>query len=85
MEMKFCQSCGMPMQEEKQYGTEADASKSTEYCVYCYRNGAFTANITMDEMIEVCIPHMVETGQWDEDGARKQMQAFFPQLKRWKK
>ena len=26
MEMKFCQSCGMPLQAEDQWGTNADGS-----------------------------------------------------------
>ena len=31
MELKICQSCGMPMQEE-QYGTETDGSRNDTYC-----------------------------------------------------
>ena len=42
-EMKFCQSCGMPMQTAGDFGTEADGGASVDYCVYCYKNGAFTA------------------------------------------
>jgi len=82
----FCQSCGMPMTEEKMFGTEADGSKNQDYCIYCYENGAFTApNITMDEMIELCIPHVVEAGVCPDDAsARKMMQGFFPTLKRWR-
>ena len=33
-ELKICQSCGMPMQEE-QYGTNRDGSKNHTYCCYC--------------------------------------------------
>ena len=38
-----------------QLGTEADGTKSREYCNYCYENGAFTANCTMEEMIDFCV------------------------------
>ena len=38
-EMKFCQSCGMPLSEEV-LGTNADGSKNEEYCIYCYKDGA---------------------------------------------
>ena len=33
MEMKICQSCGMPMKEE-QYGTNGDGSVNDNYCCY---------------------------------------------------
>ncbi|MBR6920026.1 MAG: zinc ribbon domain-containing protein, partial [Bacteroidales bacterium] len=51
MEQKFCQSCGMPLTEEM-LGTNADGSKNGDYCSYCYKDGAFTNDCTMDEMIE---------------------------------
>ena len=30
--MKFCQSCGMPLQVEDQWVTNADGSLKEEYC-----------------------------------------------------
>lgn len=83
---QFCQSCGMPMQgAEDQFGTEADGSVSKDYCNYCYENGAFTFHGTMEEMIDICIPPMVEAnpGMTNEQ-ARKIMEQFLPSLKRWK-
>ena len=50
MEQKFCQSCGMPLNPEV-LGTEKDGSKNEEYCTYCYADGHFTVECTMDEMI----------------------------------
>ena len=38
--MKFCQSCGMPLTPEI-LGTNADGSKNEEYCINCYKDGAF--------------------------------------------
>ena len=86
MEEKYCQSCGMPMgATDEMYGTNADGSKSEDYCKYCLENGAFTVDCTMDEMIEFCAPHMAsaESGM-SEDEARKMMKESFPTLKRWK-
>lgn len=37
----FCQSCTMPIDNAADRGTEKDGSNSTEYCKYCYQNGAF--------------------------------------------
>ncbi|WNY25428.1 zinc ribbon domain-containing protein [Methanolapillus millepedarum] len=85
MEEKYCQSCGMPMgKTDELYGTEKSGSKSKDYCLYCYESGQFTANVSMDEMIEICVPHMAnaDSGMTAEE-ARKMMQQFFPMLKRW--
>lgn len=86
MEQKFCQSCGMPMNNEELYGTEADTSKSADYCKYCYERGSFTFDGGMEEMIEICVPNMVEGNPgMTKDKARTMMRQFFPMLKRWKK
>ena len=52
MEQKFCQSCGMPLNPEV-LGTEKDGSKNEEYCTYCYADGHFTVECTMDEMLSL--------------------------------
>ena len=39
-EVKFCQSCGMPLTDEV-LGTNADGSKNEDYCMYCYKDGKF--------------------------------------------
>lgn len=86
MEVKFCQSCGMPMgTTDELYGTEANGTKSPLYCTYCYQNGDFTFQGTMDEMIEICVPHMIESsGEMTEDSAREMLRMFLPNLNRWK-
>ena len=55
MEQKFCQSCGMPLTNEV-LGTNADGSKNEEYCMYCYKDGKFLQDCTMDEMMY--FPHL---------------------------
>lgn len=86
MEERYCQSCGMPMgTTDEFYGTEADGLKSGDYCSYCYQNGAFTANCTMQEMIDFCVRPMVENVPgMTETGARAIMAEQFPNLKRWR-
>jgi len=83
---EFCQSCGMPMPIEMR-GNNADGSKNEDYCRYCFPNGAFNSpNETLEEMIESCIPFVVEAGTCpDADSARKMLQEHLPMLKRWKK
>lgn len=86
MEEAYCQSCGLPMgATDEMYGTESDGSKSSDYCKYCYENGQFTTDVTMDEMIETCAAHMAAANaDMREDEARKIMKEWFPTLKRWK-
>ena len=83
-----CQSCGMPMTEESHFGENIDGSKNEDFCCHCYPRGAFeNPSETMEELIEGCIPFIVEDGihAADEDGARALLTEFLPTLKRWKK
>ena len=56
----------MPLTDEV-LGTNADGSKSEEYCIYCYKDGAFTGDFTMEEMADFCAQFVDEfnknTGQ----------------------
>ena len=88
-EMKFCQSCGMPLTEEL-LGTNADGSKNEDYCIYCYKDGKFTMDCTMDQMIEQCAQFVDEVNKNLPKPITKeeyiaQMKMYFPQLKRWRK
>lgn len=60
----FCQSCGMPMKQDPNGGgTNADGSKNSLYCSYCYQNGAFTqASISTAELQTFCIEKLKEHG-----------------------
>ncbi|MBQ2832031.1 MAG: zinc ribbon domain-containing protein [Methanobrevibacter sp.] len=82
--MKFCQSCAMPMADDD-FGSQKDGSKSEDYCKYCYQNGEFTSDITMQEMIDFCVPKTAEATGMSEDEARKMSEEMFPKLKRWMK
>lgn len=85
-DMKFCQSCGMPLGPDTAHGTEADGSPSADYCAYCYKEGAFVGEMTMEEMIDFCAPMMAQSNPgMTQDQAKAQMFQFFPMLKRWKK
>ena len=39
MKNKICQSCGMPIADDKLLGTNKDGSINKDYCKYCYQNG----------------------------------------------
>ena len=85
-EMTFCQSCGMPLADPGLFGTNADGTPNTEYCLYCYKDGDFTADLTMDEMIETCVPLMVQAHpELSAQKAHEMMRQVLPKLKRWRK
>ena len=70
-------------------GTNADGSLSDEYCTYCYAEGEFVSEMTMDEMIDHCLQFLDEfnrdTGRnLDIDEARAEMKVAFKEYKRWK-
>ncbi len=79
-----CQSCAMMMGQED-YGKNADGSVNKEYCKYCFPNGAFGKDETMEEMIESCIPFWIDEECKTAEDARNKMRHIFPNLKRWKK
>lgn len=85
----YCQSCGMLMQTSDLFGTDKDGSLNREYCCYCYKEGEFVQDCTMDEMIEHCVKYLDEFNkgcdtQFSKEEAIAQMKEFFPMLKRWK-
>ena len=89
MEQKFCQSCGMPLTEEL-LGINADGSKNEEYCIYCYKDGKFLQDCTMDEMIEHCAQFVNEVNKGQPHPITReeyigQMKMYFPHLRRWRK
>lgn len=83
---RFCQSCGMPMGDTNEfYGLETNGQKSEDYCKYCYENGSFKYDCTIDEMIEICTPHVVEGNEgMSKEQAYNMLKQFLPSLKRWK-
>lgn len=86
----ICQSCGMPMTVAEEFGTNVDQSQNTEYCVHCFQNGAFTRDVTMEEMMETNLKYIDEwnrsTGNnMTVDEARPVLREFLSSLKRWEK
>lgn len=75
----ICQCCGMPLEDDI-LGRETDGTLNEDYCKWCYDEGAFLTDCTMEEMIDLCLPHM----QGDKQAARTYLESVLPTLKRWK-
>ena len=87
---QFCQSCGMPLTSDSDCGTNADGSINHDYCRYCYQEGKFLQDCTMDEMIEHCAQFIDEVNKqmpqpMTKEEYKQMMRGFFPMLKRWRK
>lgn len=82
MENNICQSCGMPLYKPEMLGTNDQGMPIEDYCMYCYKDGQFTSDVTMDEMIKLCAKYVQSQGG-KTDEYIKSMQIQFPLLKRW--
>ena len=78
----ICQCCGMPLEDEI-IGRNSDGTLNEDYCKWCYADGNYTYS-DMDDLIDVCIPHMVKEG-FSEEQARAYMKEMLPKLDYWKK
>ena len=78
----ICQCCGMPLEDEI-IGTDKDGSLNEDYCKWCYADGQYTYS-DMDELIEVCVKHMVKE-DFSEEQARAFLKQTLPQLDYWKR
>jgi transcriptional regulator with XRE-family HTH domain len=78
----ICQCCGMPL-DDTIIGRNPDGSLNDDYCQWCYADGTYTYS-DMDDLIRICIPHMVEQG-FTEEQARAHMKQILPTLDYWKR
>ena len=86
---QFCQSCGMPLTRVEDCGTNADGRTNFDYCQYCYKDGHFLQDLTMDQMIDHCAQFVDEVNKnmpnpMTKDEYKQMMYGFFPMLKRWR-
>jgi len=80
----ICQSCGMPMQKDEDFGTNADGSKNEEYCHFCYKDGKFAEpDITMEQKIDKVVGIATLQMNMPEAQAREMANNIIPKLKRW--
>ena len=81
-EKLICQSCSMPLEEKAHIGTNSDGSPNNDYCAFCFKDGAFTNNMTLEEMIADSVNYAEMAGMTKED-MLKHASEILPTLKRW--
>lgn len=80
---QICQSCAMLMNSDD-HGTNADGSLNEDYCKYCFSDGQFKKNETMEQSIEQDLRFWIDENCKTPEEARQKMRQIFPTLKRWK-
>jgi len=91
LERRYCQSCGMPLDLTKiEYlGTNADQSPSHEFCYYCLKDGKYTVDYTMEQMVDIWVKY-TDKYNWYTNTAyqprelRTLLMKRLPTLNRWK-
>ena len=88
MKKQFCQSCAMPMDKPETFGSNKDGSANSEFCVYCFKDGEYTApDITMNEMLEIGLKGIdknTEMNSFMKFLIKKIYPSQLKKLKRWK-
>ncbi|MFA5480494.1 MAG: zinc ribbon domain-containing protein [Candidatus Muiribacteriota bacterium] len=80
----ICQSCSLPISDEKMRGTNLDGSLSDEYCTLCYFRGSFREpEIEMSEVIDAVAHIVANMRDFDIKKARLITGMTLPRLKRW--
>lgn len=75
----------MPLARDEDAGTEADGSKSVEYCIHCYRDGAFVEpGLTKEEAIERYAPMMATHLGMPQEEAKEMVRNYLSTLPRWR-
>ena len=73
----ICQCCGMPLEDEI-IGRNQDGTLNENYCKWCYADGTYTYS-DMDELIDVCVKHMVSDQFTGESLTVEQARAYLKQ------
>lgn len=80
--LKECQSCGSSF-GDRTAGSNADRTKSIEYCKRCYQDGSFTEpDISLEQMIKKVDGKL--KAWWIPSFLRRIRLRRIPKLKRWK-
>lgn len=87
----YCQSCGMPLRFDVQeyLGTNSDQSRSDEYCYYCLKDGEYTVDISIEQMVDIWVKYTDKYNDYSftnysPEDLRAILQKRLPTLKRWK-
>lgn len=83
----ICQSCGMNIDNNDVKGSNEDGSLSDEYCSFCFRDGKFTNERTIDEKVDIGLQYSEEYQNAKTEEEKNiiiiQTRKYLSGLKRW--
>jgi len=80
-----CQSCGIPMMRNEDFGREATGVLKVDYCRYCYDRGKFLEpEITFEQMLDKLAKLQAEKRNTPLEEAKMKTRMILLQLKRWR-
>ncbi len=75
----------MPLARDEDAGTEADGSRSTTYCIHCYKDGTFTEpDLTREEAVRKYAPMMAAQLGMPVGKAEGMVAQYLATLPRWR-
>jgi|APSaa5957512535_1039671.scaffolds.fasta_scaffold403284_2 hypothetical protein len=81
----ICQSCGMPMKQEEDQGSDELGCRSEDYCKFCFQNGKFVdEGISLNGKIDKLVEMGVSQLGMSEEMAREMAEVKLHGLKRWR-
>jgi hypothetical protein len=79
-----CQSCAMPLSRDPMGGgSNADGTRTSEYCSHCFQKGAFTQPDITAEQMQTLVEGKLRTMHFPGFLARRFAKEV-PTLRRWK-
>lgn len=84
----ICQSCAMSLISLDDLATNDDKTVNMDFCVHCFKDGSYTHDRTLEEMIETNLKFLAEFNagngtDYTEEETRNILKLYLPTLKRW--
>ena len=80
---RFCQCCGMPLNDESIISREPDGTINEDYCQWCYADGKFVYE-SKEQLLDFMMQHMPNEENQPDDERRAMYDGWLSQLKHWK-
>jgi hypothetical protein len=84
LDEKRCQSCGAILRNDFDCGTNADHTLNHEYCHYCFLDGTYQDDCSLDAMLSIAEQVIGDAERLPATAAAARARRLVPQLARWR-
>jgi hypothetical protein len=78
-----CQSCGAILRSDSDCGTNTDRTLNHEYCHYCFLDGTYQDDCSLDTMLSIAEQVIGDVERLPAGEAAARARRIVPQLARW--